>query len=397
MRFKILNLLLFFVLFLSNLNAQERAPIESIVVFLPQGFILESLTSYGMVNTTISNADNIANSNPASLAQFQKISLGISKQFDSSIDNAWIADIGHKRISTIRPQSIGVVIPFRNFRFGFGMSESYSTSLQIGDIQKTTEQFPDGTGSVFKPTHKTRVNKKSAIGAYSKQAVLRKKDQISIGGQYNFNSMNHDAALSSSSNDGPTFDLKTNSSSWSAGVKYSMYEVGVEQIHFGVFFEKSVKFSEAATINDSLSADPRGIPVVFAPQEFVGKLPAKLNFGLQINPSNKVLFFANVSKIFWGSIDESYQDQLDLAVSFVYYPGKTISTSVGVYKTDRKYTGDITTFFNVNKFDALFFTGGLTLQSRHFIFDIALADSRLFSSGPRKQTIIKVGLSTHLK
>ena len=236
MRFKILNLLLFFVLFLSNLNAQERAPIESIVVFLPQGFILESLTSYGMLNTTISSPDNIANSNSASLAQYQKISVGISKQFDSSIDNAWIADIGHKRISTIRPQSIGVVIPFRNFRFGFGMSESYSTSLQIGDIQETTEQFPDGTGSVFKPTHKTRVNKKSAIGAYSKQAVLRKKDQISIGGQYNFNSMNHDAALSSSSNDGPTVDVKTNSSSWSAGVRYSMYEVGVEQIHFGVFF-----------------------------------------------------------------------------------------------------------------------------------------------------------------
>jgi len=56
MRFKTLKLLSFSVLFLGNLNAQERAPIESIVVFLPQGFILESLTSYGMLNTTISNA-----------------------------------------------------------------------------------------------------------------------------------------------------------------------------------------------------------------------------------------------------------------------------------------------------------------------------------------------------
>ena len=69
MRFKILHLLFFFVLFLSNLNAQERAPIESLVVFLPQGFILESLTSYGMLNTTISNAYNIANSNPCPVSK----------------------------------------------------------------------------------------------------------------------------------------------------------------------------------------------------------------------------------------------------------------------------------------------------------------------------------------
>ena len=107
---------------------------------------------------------------------------------------------------------------------------------------------------------------------------------------------------------------------------------------------------------------------------------------------------ANVSKIFWSNINETYKDHLDWVASFVYYPRKRISTSFGVYKTDRKYKGEATNFFNLNnKFDALFLTGGLTIRIRHLIFDIALADSRLFSSGPRKQTIIKVGLSTHLK
>ena len=111
-----------------------------------------------------------------------------------------------------------------------------------------------------------------------------------------------------------------------------------------------------------------------------------------------MLLFANVSKIFWGSIDESYKDQLDLAASFVYYPSKRISTSLGVYKTNRKHTGETENVFNLNnKFDALFLTGGLTIRIRQLIFDIAIADSRLFSSRPRKQTIIKFGLSTHLK
>jgi len=235
MRFKILHLLFFFVLFLSNLNAQERAPVESLVVFLPQGFILESLTSYGMLSTTISNAYNIANSNPASLAQFQKVSVGISKQFDTSIDNAWIVGIGHKRISTIRPQSFGVVIPFHNFRVGIGISESYSTSLQFGDLLVATEENPDGTGEILEVTYETRVDKKSAIVSYSKATVFLKNDQISVGGQYNFNSMNHDFSLSSASTIDPVFDVETNSQSWSAGIKYSMFNiVGVEQIHFGV-------------------------------------------------------------------------------------------------------------------------------------------------------------------
>ena len=123
---------------------------------------------------------------------------------------------------------------------------------------------------------KQKVDKKSAIVAYSKQTVFLKNDLISVGWQYNFNSMDHYTALSSSSNDGPTFDVKTNSSSWSAGLKYSMYDVGVEQIHFGVFFEKSVNFSETTAIEDSLPAIPGGILVVNVPQKFVGSLPDKL-------------------------------------------------------------------------------------------------------------------------
>ena len=152
-----------------------------------------------------------------------------------------------------------MVIPFHNFRVGIGISESYSTSLQFGDLLVTTEENPDGTGKILEVTYETRVDKKSAIVSYSKATVFLKNDQISVGGQYNFNSMNHDFSLSSAST---IDDVETNSQSWSAGVKYSMFEVGVEQIHFGVFFEKSVNFAKTVTFNDSLPATPGGIFIV---------------------------------------------------------------------------------------------------------------------------------------
>jgi len=187
---KILNIIGFFCLLVINLQAQYK----NTVVFLPQGYVLESLNGYGFSHGVISTISNISSGNPASLSDFQRLSLGVSGQYDTKINTAWIAGIGYQRVENKRPQSAGFVLPHKNFRLGFGISQKYSTALDFGEVEITTVEEPEGTGETFNVTHNTFVQSKSALIAYSLQNVFS-NEKISVAVQYNINTMCYEASF----------------------------------------------------------------------------------------------------------------------------------------------------------------------------------------------------------
>jgi len=62
--------------------------------------------STGFPNSTGNYIADIGNGNPASLNNFEGISLGFSWQLKSSIQPAWTQQISHKRDKNYLPQSL---------------------------------------------------------------------------------------------------------------------------------------------------------------------------------------------------------------------------------------------------------------------------------------------------
>ena len=70
--------------------------------------------------------------NPASISEFENYSLGFSYQFNTSIDEAWIADFGTSRVYNFYPQSVGGIVKWNDLTFGLGFGQKYNGTLDIG-------------------------------------------------------------------------------------------------------------------------------------------------------------------------------------------------------------------------------------------------------------------------
>ena len=97
------------IVFLAVMSVHPDAQVSGEIhaAFLTQGFVLESLSGLGFPGSNITTISNISSCNPASLYDFETLSLGLSNQFDSELYPAWIAGISHKRFNNYFPQSAG--------------------------------------------------------------------------------------------------------------------------------------------------------------------------------------------------------------------------------------------------------------------------------------------------
>ena len=158
------KLVLFLVLIYSTITLPQNNDTQAIIA--PQGFGINLLNSKG--NSSIDNdISNIGFMNPASISNFDNYSFGFSYQFSSSIDEAYIADIGTTRKNDWMPQSAGAVFKFDDFSFGLGFGQKYNGSLDFDSIQITTSQYPDGTGEFINVEYRTRVQSYSLSASYS--------------------------------------------------------------------------------------------------------------------------------------------------------------------------------------------------------------------------------------
>lgn len=356
-------------------------------VFLPQGYVLESLSGFGYSTATTPSISNISSGNPASLLDFKEFSFGLSMQLDSDIKEAWIAQIGHKRISNDLPQSLGIVIPIRSFKIGYSFCQRFNTQLDFGKLEISTVSQPEGTGEFIIPIHKTYVTTNSFLAAFS---IIKENVAFAIGLQYSQNKLDHFQEIYRAN-----FTHNDKKDSWAVGLRYDK----PPKYQFGIFFEKGLEFKKLTTISysdvpDSISEIVGNISGSYY---VVGNFPSKFHLGFTYRIFSNVQLVGNSKYVFWNDISKSYRDQIEFSGSFVHQFNKMVTYSVGFHRTDRKYNEDPGSMLaNPNRLNALYLTGGLVLHFWIVEIELTVADSHLFSSDWRKQTIGKFGFGIYL-
>lgn len=391
-------LILSTIFFIPLLNAQSsRLATIYTIPTIHQGFILESLNGYGFNQSTYSPIFNIASGNPASITDYQNFTLGLSYQFDSAIDSAFL-NFKHQRINNNIPQSGGIVYSRNNLSFGIGYSQKYSSDLTI-DIPITTVANPDGTGEFYKVSIKNSVKCLSPIIAYRWDNIISNNDRISIGFQTNLNFLQSKHSVLSTT--GKLNDEKIN---LKFGIRYECQNRFNQEWIFGFTFENLIKFSghyefEPDFIimgpDTSIIGNNQSIRALAEFTQAETDYPSKLTFGYLFKPSSKVGIFGDFIYNYWKDITQKNENRVDISGGFFFGATRIISFSLSFLKSEAySYNGLIDEVDN--SFDAVFLATGLIFHYSKFDIHLVLANNDWFSEFRRKQTIGKMGIGFNL-
>jgi len=361
-------------------------------IIVPQGFGINLLNSKG--NSSIDNdISNLGFMNPAAISNFKNYSLGFSYQYSTSIDEAWIADIGTTRKNDWIPQSAGAVFKFDNFSFGLGFGQKYNGSLDFDSIQITTAQNPGGTGEFFDVEYRTRVYTYSLAASYSFIDLITENSSLDLGFRYSYNKMDFNESLwliNVSASDV--------SSNLNIGIQYS-YDISENRkIKIGFCYETQVEFSSPIVVElDSLdinSGNGSNIGAQLYNFNIAGYIPNDFKLDVSADLTDNFKLNTLITGMLWETDDNNQKNQLEFSASGIYRINEMFAPSFGFYYTDKNFDED---FFDINdKMNALFLIAGLRFDYDIFSADLAIADAQLFGGDFRKQTIGKIAIGVQL-
>jgi len=385
------KIILLILLIAASLIYPQRTNRETYVLFLAQGFGIPLLNAKGTSGLS-NNISNISFINPAALNQLRNYTVGVSYQFQTNLDEAYLFGIGSSRITGFIPQAVGALVPINNMRFGIGMGQTYNGTLDFEPIPITTTQYPDGTGEFITMEYETRVQSYSFVFSYSFEDISSANSNLSIGMRYNLNRLHYYNKILYIG-----IDVSDYSSSWGIG---SLYQINYDEnksIQFGLSYESKIEFRKNYSIKEySSDIDPSDSTIIIDqnPYTLFGEIPSKLRFDINIATLSQLQLLGSFNFVFWSSGSNNARDQLEFAASTVYSINENFSPSLGFYYTDRNFEEDL---FDINsEMNAFFIIAGLNVNYNFIEFDFAFADSHLLSGDFRKQTIVKFTLGFHL-
>lgn len=385
-------LLLFPYLFVNSQTMPEQQ-----TLILIQGFNNGLLSSLGS-SSIINEIENINSFNPSALNRFNGLSLGVSYQTVSNIKEAYIAGIGYSSIKNNYPQSFGVAYSLGDFKIGLGFGQSYNARMDIGEIQITTVENPDGTGQTFEPIFESTVLSYGVSLSYSLQGIVENGDELYLGLRLNRNVLDYYEKLNMVTIEGKMFCYNA-----AVGISYYLNLDQNRKLGFGLFYESGLSFLKRVEMNYDNYTDPvqpKGIyyRIVSSSFALTGNIPSKLVLDSYYKLNNEFEFLAGTSLIFWNSSDKGLSNQVNFSGSVIYTPLNLINFSIGFYNSTKSYKDDsINEIFKVdNNIDALFLTAGIKINYSNFNLNMSFADSRLLSDNWRKQTMLKIGLGYNL-
>jgi long-subunit fatty acid transport protein len=392
---KILSLLIVFLvlneIYPQPINANVTTYTYNILLF-PQGFGIEQLNSKG-TSTLFNNIANLNGLNPSAISQFENLSFGLSYQFQTKIPDAFGFGFGLSRTYAYIPQSLGFIYKSDQLCFGFGFDQRYNGKPEMDPIPITTMDQPDGTGQYISPEYRQMLQRYSLSGAYTFKGIFEANSELSIGIRLNLNRFSDYESLGSFSAEGIFWK-----ESFEAGLNYFYSFNEQEQLTFGFSYGNRLEMSgdlkynaEPAPIRYTDSSTSRG-PTYYnfqAPSATVN-FPAQLKFDLLYQYSSAITIAGNLTYINWEEINSNISNQPEYSVSLIYSADNSISGSIGIYHSDYTYKTDI--FSLTEQMEAFYLTAGTSFNINSLNFDIALADSHLFSETSRKQTIVKIGM-----
>lgn len=376
------QIVIFLFILISSLSfAQLQVP-ENNVLYLSQGFVLTNLNSLGISNIN-NSVSNIGTTNPTSMIHFNKISIGGSYHFETKLKEAYLASIGHKRISNELPQSIGIVFPYENFRLGLAFNQKYNSSAEFDRVPITTVEFPDGTGEYYKPIMKTKVLSYSVSASYLFDNLFRENSSLVFGARLTRNSLDYHEELLSYS-----FDVKSENYNWAFGVLFNHVIDIKKSFSVGILYESNINMKETIVHSDkNLNNNPNFSSSQFS-LIYSANFPTKVSFDLSADFKNNISLYSTVNYLLWSDVNSNLKNQVELSFTGLYSFNEELKASFGFFTTDRNYEENI---LGLNeKLSAVYLLAGINYKISLFNFGLSIADSHLFSDEWRKQTIAKL-------
>lgn len=365
------------------LYGQDRDRINTPLVLIPQGYVIN--TGLGFSNYTTSTIANIAAANPASMADFSKISLGTSFLLATTIDSA-VSGFGveHSRTDPLLPQNFGLVVPHRNFRFGLGFNQKYSSSLLFDPVPVTIPGEPGGTGETIEAKFDRYVYSGSGLVSCLLPNFINDGHHLSLGLEIDLNFLRDNENLGRIS-----AEATDQSVTWKAGARYGFLDL----LQLGVAFDKGANFEGNVEFKgDGLLVPDSGFVSQPVESKFTAKMPDRLLIGLAFKINEKLRLANDFTYVYWEKIYSGIQNQLDISGNLCFLPSQPLSLSAGFYSTRREVnTADSPD--DTSRDNALFISAGALVKIKSAAIELMLADSHLFSSDTRKQTLARLGIA----
>jgi hypothetical protein len=375
-------------------TSSRTGSIENDLFLLPQGYGIELLNSKG-TSGIINNVSNVSTINPAAITLFENYSVGLSYQFQTDIAEAWYAEIGTSRVHNFLPQCIGGVYKYEEFSFGIGMNQRYNGTVDLGPIEVTTVNNPDGTGEFFEPEMERTLQNFSFAACYNFRNFFFDNSNLAFGLKYNLNRFYDYESIQNIHAEESMYG-----SNGEIGVFYKTEYEKEKNIFLGISYNLITELDgvmEYESDNELISPIPHDssfYDIAVRPWAVKVRVPDELHFDFGIEAAQNLLLTGSLVEVFWNNASENVRNQIEFSSSIVYLFKPSLSASLGLYYTDRNYIDDI---LNINgKMDALFLTLGLSFEISILDVDLAIADSHLYSGEFRKQTIGKIGLEVNL-
>jgi long-subunit fatty acid transport protein len=359
------------------------------LTIFPHGMGISSFQSVGFSNMNECTVSEVAGANPASMANFNVPGAGISFKYTTAAESRFSdLTIRDKRSKQWLPASFAIIYPNNDFRVGIGFHEKYNVMSEIGEIEVTNIEEPEGTGETISITEKTSVYSISGIFSYTFGRLFTDNDIFTAGAQLCWDFT--DGGVEGTGNDAA---LTGNGISFKIAALYNLNQ----QTSVSLLYEKGVDLNSTWEYDTAIRfqseipyTDPTALPAEFD-NSFRIKLPDRLAIGYLTRTSENLSVSTTLSSVLWSSIDKQYQNALDVSFSAQYKGSENVSYMLGYYSTGRYKKKSSFTYDNIPD-NAAFLSAGFLLKYNHVTINIVAYDSHLFAAENRKQTIFKAGL-----
>ena len=370
-----------------------RVPNEINAIKLTQGHMLHTLSGFGATSIAQNSISQISSGNPASLFDYHDLSFGVSNQFGSKIAQPWgpeAIDIAYKQANYFLPHSVGILLPKKVFRLGFGFAQKYNSILEYEDMNEAFD--------------KTVIFGFSSILSYSFQNLIS-NDLFNMGMRFDIDRMDYASKIWHAK-----LKVQDYSNSWSVGARYDIKLGSSLKVILGSFFDKGPRFETRGSYSGLQILYPEDFlpdypgkgseeKIIIPQYSIKAELPNKLHFGFLVGFKNTIDLAMQFIKVYWNQVDKTYNNNTDISGSIICRPHKKLTASIGFISNEKK--SDILIYFPVildDNLKAFFITGGLVFHLKKIDVGFSYANSNNSESGEwYKQSIGKIELGYYFR
>lgn len=355
---------------------------------------VDSYHRSGFTTFGFSSASDLSNSNPASIAFFNKISAGLSFEYNSEINISNIITVHQTRSKPLLLASFGFVYPMSNFNIALAYHQKYNTYLKYEPLEVSTFEKPDGTGEYVRPINDRIVHSPSILCSYTFGNIQQNNSILSVGVQ-----LFYDYAVIKDKAYQVNYKFNEGSFNWKLGLLYSYKR----EVSVGILYENKIELEGVIETDPEINVE-RYDPVHEHSGNYFSvevddikmklKLPGKIGLGLSARAFNNLSLSFAFSAIDWSTVYKGYRTQINLSSAAVYDFSETANISLGFFNSLFYYRNDENYYYGRRmNWNRIFITAGAEIKFDKFAVQIELMDNHLLAVEKFYQTQAKVGFN----